>query len=323
MFTPKTHNPALAAALILLASAFIAATTLLAKALSTGALGAPLHSLQISHARFVFAFALFAGGAMVLRPRITRPHWGLHLGRTLCGWGGVSLMFAAVAHIAMGDATAISFLNPVFAMMLAIPLLGEKVGRVRWSAAAIAITGMVILLRPTPESFQPAALLALAAAASMGMELIFIKKLTRREGLFQILLVNNLLGVCIASAAVLPVWQMPEPGQWPALAAIGILMACAQIAFVNGMARADASFVAPFSYATLLFAALYDFAVFDVVPDAVSILGAVVILAGALLLALREGRAQSSPPVPAQTRPEAVANGADKAAGDGPGSGQH
>ncbi|MCB1343660.1 MAG: DMT family transporter [Pseudooceanicola sp.] len=324
MFVPKTHNPALAAGLILLASAFIAATTLLAKALSTGALGTPLHPLQISHARFVFAFAIFACAALAMRQRIAAPHWGLHIGRTLCGWGGVTLMFAAVAHVAMGDATAISFLNPVFAMMLAIPLLGERVGRVRWSAAAIAITGMVILLRPTPDSFQPGALLALGAAAVMGMELIFIKKLTRREGVFQILVINNFIGVCIASAAVLPVWQMPDATQWLALAAIGGLMACAQTAFINGMARADASFVAPFSYATLIFATLYDFAVFDVLPDAVSVLGALVIIGGALLLAIREGRAGAVPPVPvpAQTDTKSVANGTDKPLADGTGSGQ-
>ena len=50
------------------------------------------------------------------------------------------------------------------------------------------------------------------------------------------------------------------------------------------------TFVAPFSYATLVFAALYDFLGFGVVPDAVSLLGAVIILAGAAVLAWREGR---------------------------------
>ena len=58
---------------------------------------------------------------------------------------------------------------------------------------------------------------ALGAAAVMGMELIFIKRLTRLENIFQILLVNNFIGVCIASVAVLSVWQMPEPRQWLAL----------------------------------------------------------------------------------------------------------
>ena len=67
-------------------------------------------------------------------------------------------------------------------------------------------------------------------------------------------------------------------------------MACAQICFLNGMARAEASFVAPFSYATLVFAALYDFALFGVVPDWVTWVGAAIILGGALMLALREAQ---------------------------------
>lgn len=291
MFEPKAQNPALAATFIFAATAFIAGTTLLAKALGTDALGPPLHPMQISHGRFLFAFIVILTAVAVMRPRLRRPHWGLHLGRTSFGWAGVTLMFASVAYIPMADATAISFLNPVFAMMLAIPLLREQVGPWRWSAAGIALIGALVLLRPTPESFQPAALLALAAAGIMGMELIFIKKLAGREPPIQILLVNNAMGLTIATLAVLAVWQAPTPMQWAALAGIGFLMACAQACFVNGMARADASFVAPFSYATLIFAALYDFIGFGVMPDIVSLLGAAIILCGALILAWREGRA--------------------------------
>ena len=289
-FRPKAQNPVLAALFILAATAFIAGSTLFAKTLGTATFGPPLHPLQISHGRFVFAFALFATGALMFRPPIGRVHWQLHLGHTGAGWAGATLLFAAVAYIPMSDATALSFMNPVFAMLLAIPLLGEVVGRVRWSAAAIAMSGAVILLRPSAASFQPAALLALAAALAMGMELIFIKKLSGRERMFQILLVNNMIGMVIASAAVLPVWQAPSPAQWGALAGVGVMMACAQICYINGLARADASFVAPFNYATLVFAALYDFAVFGERPTAVSVLGAAIILAGALTLALREAR---------------------------------
>jgi len=59
------------------------------------------------------------------------------------------------------------------------------------------------------------------------------------------------------------------------------------------MARADASFVAPFFYAALVFAAIYDAAVFNVLPDGISILGACIILTGAGLLAWREGRVRA------------------------------
>ncbi|WP_170761827.1 DMT family transporter [Ruegeria lacuscaerulensis] len=292
--TPVRQNPALAALLIVVASAFIAGTTLLAKALGTDALGPELHPMQISHGRFLFAFVVIVSAAGVLRPRLRRPHWGLHIGRTSFGWLGITLMFASVAFIPIADATAISFLNPVFAMVLAIPLLKEGVGPWRWLAAAVALTGALILLRPTPESFQPAALLALTAAVVIGMELIFIKKLSGREIPIQILLINNAMGLTIASVAVSFVFQMPTPAQWAALAGIGILMACAQACFVNGMARADASFVAPISYATLIFAAFYDFAVFGVIPDAISQIGSTIILTGGLILVWREARARAA-----------------------------
>ena len=290
MYAAKTQNPALAAALILLATAFIAGTTLVAKALGSDQFGAGMHPFQIVFGRFLFAFLAIGCATLILRPQLQRPHLGLHVTRTLGGWGGLVLMFAAVNYIPLADATAISFLNPVFGMLLAIPLLGERVGKWRWLAAGIALCGALILLRPTPGSFQPAALLALGAAVVLGFELNIIKLLTRRESPPSILLINNAVGVCIAGLAVVWVWQAPTPLQWLLMASLGCMMAVAQTCFVNAMARADASFVAPFSYATLIFAAAYDALFYDVVPDAVTVLGAGVILAGAALLAWREAR---------------------------------
>ena len=224
--------------LIICATAFIAATTLMAKSLGSDTFGPPLHALQISHGRFLFAFIGLSVAAGILRPTLSAPNWRLHIARTSFGWAGVTLMFASVAYIPLADATAISFLNPVFGMMLAIPLLGEKVGRVRWSAAVLALIGAVVLLRPTPDSFQPVALLALGTAMVMGMELIFIKKLAGRENPFQIY----------------------------------------------------ASFVAPFSYATLIFASFYDLIFYNAIPDRVTVLGAMIIITGAIWLTLREAR---------------------------------
>ena len=296
MYTPKAQNPALAATFIVVACAFIATSTLFAKALGTDQFGTPLHPFQISFGRFLFAFLTLTVAAALLRPKLQRPHLRLHLARTTSGWAGVTLMFASVAYIPLADATAISFLNPVFGMILAIPLLGETVGKWRWLAAAIAFVGAMVLLRPTPDSFQPAALLALGAALALGFELSFIKKLTGREGPFSILLVNNGIGLCIAGVTVSFVWLEPTAHQWAMMAGVGCAMAAAQACFVNGMARADASFVAPFSYGTLIFAALYDIAFYGVVPDAITILGAGIIIAGALLLAWREGVRASAKP---------------------------
>jgi len=299
--------PALAVAFMLTATAFLAATTLLAKALGTDALGPPLNPLQVSHGRFLFAWLAIAATMAVLRPRLTAPHWPLHVARTACGFTGVTLMFAAAAAMPLADATAISFLNPVFGMILAIPLLGETVGKWRWLAAAIALGGALILIRPGghgADVIQAGAFLALGAAFALGLELIFIKRLAGRERPLQILFVNNTIGLGIASLAVLAVWQPPAPAQWAALAGLGLAMATAQICFVNAMARADASFVTPFSYLTLVFAALYDAAIFGVTPTGPSLLGAGTIIAGAALLAWRErvNRAAQST-APAAPRP--------------------
>lgn len=273
---------------MVLATVFIAGTTLCAKALGTDTLGTPLHPLQISHGRFVFAFMGLLCVAAVLRPKIKAPVIKLHISRTLCGATGVTLMFAAVAFIPLSDATAISFLNPVFGVLLAIPFLGEKVGPWRWAAAAIAFVGALVLLRPSPDTFQVASMLALGAAFAMGCELIFIKKLADREPPMQILLVNNFIGWILMSTVMIPFWIAPTTAQWGVLVALGVMMAAAQTCFINAMARADASYVTPFSYLTLIFAAGYDWAIFKSVPDWISVLGAVIIVSGAALLAWRE-----------------------------------
>ncbi|MCV2893518.1 DMT family transporter [Lentibacter sp. XHP0401] len=291
-------NARRAVILMLTATFFIASSTLMAKLASDPRFGPPLHPLQISHGRFVFAFLLISSLVLATRQRIVQPNLKLHAARSFVGWSGITLMFTAIAFIPMADATAISFLNPVFAMVFAIPLLGEKVGPIRWSAAAIAFCGALILLRPSPASFEFGALFALAAAIFMGLEVIFIKRLASAEQPMQILFVNNTMGLAIASLAVLPVWHMPTAAQWLVLAGVGSAMACAQFFYVSAMARAEASYIAPFAFTTLIFAAAYDAALFNAWPDAVTALGALVILSGAGLLAWRESQlkpAASSP----------------------------
>jgi drug/metabolite transporter (DMT)-like permease len=277
-----------AALLIVLATSFVAGTMIFAKSLGTDRLGAGLHPLQISAGRFVFAWLALVAVFAIRRPEIKSPNLKLHISRSVFGWGGVTLMFAAAALIPLSDATAISFLNPVFAMVLAIPFLGEKVGRFRWLAAVLALIGATVLLRPSSGSIQFAGLLALFAAIFMGAELIIMKIITRKESGFQILLLNNSIGIVISLIAASFVWQMPTVHQWYALIALGLLMVCAQTCYITAMAMADASYVAPFSYMTLVFAALYDYAIFAQVPDQFSIIGAALILLGAVLLAWRE-----------------------------------
>ncbi len=281
-------NAMVGALLMIGACALVAASTLLAKALGRGIGGAELHPLQITAGRFVFGLACLAPFALIRRPGFAGAAWGTHLSRALCGWAGTSCLFAAAVLMPLAEATAISFLSPLVTMVLAIPLLGERVGPWRWSAAAIAMVGAVILIQPGTDAFQIAALIALAAALFMGTEAILIKRLSGWEPALRILLINNLIGTAISLMAAAGVWTAPEPLQWALLFGVGATMVAAQVCFVWAMIRVEASFAIPFFYATLVFAALYDFAAFGELPAWTGWLGAGFIVSGALLLAWRE-----------------------------------
>jgi drug/metabolite transporter (DMT)-like permease len=128
--------------------------------------------------------------------------------------------------------------------------------------------------------------MALAAAILIGIEVIFIKQLSGREPPLRILIINNGMGALIAVAAAAFVWTWPTPTQWIMLALLGLVMACAQGLFIQAMKAAEASHVVSVSYTTLVFAAIYDLAVFGDWPDAASLTGMLIILAGVTLLAL-------------------------------------
>ncbi|MEM1374941.1 MAG: DMT family transporter [Pseudomonadota bacterium] len=270
----------------------VAATALFAGSMLAGKvaqLGAGVHPVQVTHARFLFAFLAILAVLAVTRPRFGKVHWRLHTARSSCGFFAATAIFASAAMIPLSDATALSFLSGIFSMVLAIVFLGERVGPWRWLAAGLSFLGALVLLRPT-GALELGALIAVAGAAVMGLEMMFIKRLTGLEAPLQMLTVNNGIGLAIATAAVLFVWQMPTGGQWLPLAGVGLAMVCGQALFIQALRVADASFVAPFNYCVLVFATGYDFAVFAQIPDAVSWLGMAIIISGAALLAWREAR---------------------------------
>lgn len=278
--------------LMLCAAALIAVTSLMAKALGRGLGGPELHPAQISAGRFCFAFATLIPVLLWARPSFRGAPWRVHVGRSFFGWIGVSFLFAAAAQMPLADANAISFLSPIVAMALSIPFLGEKVGPKRWSAAALSLFGALVLTRPGTEAFQPAAVLALLSAFFMGIEVIFIKKLSNGEPPLRILAINNGIGAAISVSVASFFWIAPSQSQWFLLIALGMTMVTAQFCFILSMKRADASFVIPILYATPVFAALYDFAVFDQPLTILSVIGIAIIVTGALILVRRERAAK-------------------------------
>ena len=88
MINPGALNPLRSALMMLGACSLIAATTILAKSLGTDLLGEPLHPLQVSAGRFLFALVGLLCASFILRPKIQSPAIKLHFGRTFFGWAG-------------------------------------------------------------------------------------------------------------------------------------------------------------------------------------------------------------------------------------------
>ena len=274
------------------AGALVAATSILAKALSLESGGSEgLNPFQISAGRFAFALLalMFVLAAFPkARPDFAGAHWNWHLCRSLSGWLGVTCMFAAVARMPIAEATAISFLSPLVAMALAALLLGEAIGRRKMLAAALAVIGAILILRPGTEAFQLAGLWALSAALFMGVETIFIKKLSDAEPALRILVINNAIGAILSLTVASFVWVWPTGLQWGLLVALGVIMVSGQAFFIQSMKRAEASFVVPAFYTLLVFAAIYDFIFFQTIPVPAAIIGATLIVSGAIILAVKQ-----------------------------------
>ena len=287
-----TNIPKAAVAILAMvgASALVAVTTLIAKSLGVG--GADTHGLspfQVSAGRFVFAFLTLLFVVMLrpkLRPSVDGTAWRWHLLRSLSGWSGITCMFAAAARMPLAEATSISFLSPLVTMAIAIILLGESITIRKFLAAAIALLGGVLILRPGTEAFQPAAFFALGAAVLLGTESIFIKKLSDTEPAMRILLINNGIGATVSIIVASFVWSPPGAEQWVLLVALGAFMVSGQALYIQSMKRGAASQVAPAFYSVLLFATLYDFIIFGVLPVFLAVVGAILILVGVVMLSL-------------------------------------
>ena len=277
-------------------SLFIGGTTMIAKVLGTDLLGKPLNPMQISHSRFFFAFILIFLFFLKTKSKIIQPNYKLHFSRSFCGWIGITILFGTSILIPVSDATALIFINPIFTMIFAIPLLGETVKTTKWFAVAITFIGAIVLIRPENNllEIQFVYILLIFGALALGLESIFIKILTIEEKPKQILLINNGIGLMISSIPIYFIWISPNIKQILALFFVGALMLCAQICFIQAMKRSEAHFVVPFFYFTLIFVCIYDFFIFQILPDKISIIGTTLIIVGGIILYVSQTRSKLS-----------------------------
>ena len=268
----------------------------------TKALGGRIPSAEIAF------FRAAIGSAAVLPFVMSRglcafktPNLPFHLGRGLFGAAAIFLMVYAVVHMPIAEATVIGFTRMMFLIVLAVLFLGERAHWRRWLATLAGFGGVLLMLRPGDETFQLAALSALGAAFCFAAAHTCIKKCTQRKD--HPMTVQTWYAVSATLIMVIPagmVWVSPSWEDWLILLGMGLMSGVAQTCTAYAYGAGDATFVAPFDYTRLLWAALAGWFLFAEPLGFMTLAGAAVIIGANVYIAQRQ-RAESRAAKKAET----------------------
>ncbi len=269
-----------------------------------------ISSFQIVFVRAVASFALVVG----LIPRLswaklkpTRPL--LLVARSGFATVALVLLFHSVATIPLADAQALNFANVVFIIPLSAFVLAERIGWRRWTAAIVGFVGVLIILKPGFSTSHVAfwgALAGVGGAAAYAAMLITVRMVSRTMHA-DATYVWGVVGLALMSLPLaLLDWAWPTGEEWLRLAAVGALGAVGQYAAVRAFAVGEASAIAPVDYLKLVFALIGGALFFSELPDAATVIGAVVIVGATAYATWREAtvkKARAAPAVPPAAAP--------------------
>ncbi len=191
----------------------------------------------------------------------------------------------------MAEGTAVTLLAPVFIVILAQPVLGERPTRSRWAAVVAGFAGILIMLRPGSAVLHPAVLLLLGTAIFNALYQLLTRRLPG-DTMYTTLFYSALVGA-IAFTLALP-WNFESDAfSWREglmLAALGVLAGVAHWLLTRAFLIAPASLLTPFTYVQMLWATLFGYVVFGQLPDRWSAVGMAIILGSGVSLALLERR---------------------------------
>jgi drug/metabolite transporter (DMT)-like permease len=251
-------------------------------------LGQEFSPFQIMLARGVVMAALLAPFA--LRRRVAPPALGgapmMMAVRALTTFGGQAFGIAAIAALPLAQAQSIGFAKGFLVAGLAVAFLGERVDARRWAAIAIGFAGVLSALEPA-GALTPGALFALASAVCFAVSTILIKQLTRDTDSLT-LVVWGAIGQALLSAPFAAfMWRPPAGQDWLFLGLLGVCAIALQFAMLAAYRRGDVSALAPLDYTRLITGAAVGFLAFGETPSLAVAAGAVLIVAGNLLLVTR------------------------------------
>ena len=254
----------------------------------------------LSSLPLVLAWALWTVGPRAL----LRVRWSLHLLRGVLGIAMMASFVYALKRLPLSTAYSIFFVAPLLITALSVPILGEKVGPRRWSAIAVGLVGVLVVLRPTGEGMLTwAGLAVLVAAFGYAVSAITVRVLARTDPSQAITFWLLALMALGAGALALPGWVPLRAQDLWIVGGIGVAGAIGQYAITEAFRLAEASRVAPLEYSALVWGLLLDLTLWGVLPDAVTWIGAAIIIASGLYLIRRERAVKDAVPDPSSTPP--------------------
>ena len=245
--------------------------------------------VQVVWARF-FLHTLFVLGFILLRhrklPRSNRPR--LQLVRSVLLFTTTVLFFLGIREVQLATASTIMFLYPIFLTILAIPLLGERVGLRRWSGVLIGFAGALIIVQPGSTTFDTAMIFLVAAALSNAVYQIYTRKIRAHDDPVVSLFYTGIVGSIVMTLLVPFDWQAPEVSHLAIFVLLGVLGSVGHLCLIHAFKQAPASAISPISYSTLLWSAGFGYIVFDEWPETRVFIGATLICASGLYIFFRE-----------------------------------
>lgn len=219
-----------------------------------------------------------------------------HVWRGVLGTLAMGLGFAGLGYLPLPEVTAIGYTAPLLVVVFGAMFLGEDVRLFRISAVVLGMIGVMIVLSPRltvmPGTGDSAATLGamfvLGGAVFAALAQVLVRKLVLVEKTSAIVFYFSLTAT-VLSLATLPFgWVIPTPTEAVLLILTGLLGGVGQILLTASYREADVSVVAPFDYASMLFALAIGYWVFGEVPTRTMLIGAAIVVTAGVLIIWRE-----------------------------------
>lgn len=236
----------------------------------------------------------------------------------MIGFGGLASVYQALKVLSVADATVLTFLSPVLTGILASLWLGETYTYRQAIAGGASLFGTVLIAKPsfifpagvgddhtgpggraiTPEERMFAVLISLVGVVCSAGAYLTIRKIgTRASAMHSIaffsiycVLVSCTYGIFGPDRIVIPT----DIRFVMMLIPIGILGFVAQALLTLGLQREKAARGTLASYVNLLFVIIFEWIAFHRLPDALSLVGATIIVGGAIWVALADKTTSST-----------------------------